>query len=363
LRYSSRSARPGYSVRHDQCWHGRRTPFRHGATSSALAVPRCRERSGAIRIAGYGPVSDPLAIYAAAVGTISLGWNVRQGLRSERVDVQVMVVTEPILVLPEKDRPAPYNLTVIARNSGATEERVDQIGIRYLDPSPLDIQGAQEFPAGERNPSASTQRHRDIQSDRAALQGRTRVRRFRSARIGRHGGVRDVRVRPDETGTGRRRGPRHRAKAPEDTARARERTRLEPNQAPARESPATADIGPPGFGRDAGGTAHACHRVLGRPLSSPRREAARARNGDRPQPPRPSGACRRRASTLGSHTLHLVAFAIARPSRAREQMQSRRAGLTRLDLGGSSHAACGTATRRVVRSASPHRPGRTPSGC
>lgn len=87
---------------------------------------------------------DALAIYGAAVGTLSLGWNVWRELRSERVDVRVSVVTEPVLVLPEKDRPAPYQLTVIARNFGATEERVDQIGIRYFDPSPLDAQGAED---------------------------------------------------------------------------------------------------------------------------------------------------------------------------------------------------------------------------
>lgn len=87
---------------------------------------------------------DALAIWGAITGTTSLGWNVWRGVRSERVDVQVTVVTEPVLVLPEKDRPAPYELTVIARNLGATDERVDQIGIRYFDPSPRDIQGAQD---------------------------------------------------------------------------------------------------------------------------------------------------------------------------------------------------------------------------
>jgi hypothetical protein len=88
-----------------------------------------------IRAKKYVPAVNSLAIYAAVVGTISLGWNVWRGLRSERVDVRVTVETEPVLVLPEKDRPAPYQLTVIARNYGATEERVDRIGINYNDPT------------------------------------------------------------------------------------------------------------------------------------------------------------------------------------------------------------------------------------
>jgi hypothetical protein len=71
-----------------------------------------------------------LALYAAAVGTASLGWTIWREVRSERSDVRVTVMTEPVPIGEGK-----YELTVVTRNHGKTDEVVERIGLNFLDPT------------------------------------------------------------------------------------------------------------------------------------------------------------------------------------------------------------------------------------
>ncbi len=80
-----------------------------------------------------------LAIYAAIVGTASLSWNIWCELRKERSDVRVEVVTEPVPVGLGR-----YELTVIVRNYGKTDEAVERIGLNFHDPTDEDFGDAGE---------------------------------------------------------------------------------------------------------------------------------------------------------------------------------------------------------------------------
>jgi hypothetical protein len=85
---------------------------------------------------------DGLAVYAALVGTGSLGWTVWHALRNERFHIQVDAGVEGVVV--DSDR---CELTVAARNVGKTDEAIEYMGIRFFDPT-ADVMG--ESSVGQR---------------------------------------------------------------------------------------------------------------------------------------------------------------------------------------------------------------------
>jgi hypothetical protein len=84
---------------------------------------------------------DWVAVYAAVVGTGSLGWGIFRDRRHDRFEIAVDVTPDVVLLEPGS-KTSRFTLVVRATNNGGTDEMVEYIGLDFFDPtSPSDEDG------------------------------------------------------------------------------------------------------------------------------------------------------------------------------------------------------------------------------